>query len=405
MEAFLAQDAPSLDHNTSICILPWIHQHGDLEGNYAPCCFTLGSKNSIFGKGMSPLQAFNSSYMKSLRLGMLQDKRPTPCAVCYNWENNDIESHRKRMNSLYSKYFHLFDKTNKDGSLDSPPIYLDFRFGNLCNFSCRMCGSFASSSWSKEEKFHGTMSIDSPNHYDHWTNNDLFWTDLEKIKKYIKVLYFAGGEPFVQEGHYKMLQLFVDSGLAKNVRLSYNTNLSYQGIFKGYDLENLWSYFKSVELWPSIEGFEKRAEYGRKGLNMDLFKSNSEKFSKYISTYSLVSSVYSITSNIELIKWIKSINKTFSITNCENRNFHSTTIFSTDVKKQILSDYKKFLNTKQNLSSHELTSILDSLKHMMSRDDTHLSEKFKSFNQRSDLFRNESFENTFPELSTWYNSI
>jgi hypothetical protein len=405
LEVFLAQDAQSQEGNNSICILPWIHQHGDLEGNYAPCCFTLASKDSFFGKGMSPLQAFNSSYMKSLRLGMLNNQKPTPCAVCYNWENNGIESHRKRMNSLYSNYSHLYTKTNIDGSLDSPPIYLDFRFGNLCNFSCRMCGSYASSSWSKEEKYHKVLSTDSPNHYDYWTDNDLFWEDLEKIKKYIKVLYFAGGEPFVQEGHYKMLELFVNSGLAKDVKLSYNTNLSYQGTFKGYDLEYLWSYFKNVELWPSIEGFEKRAEYGRKGLSMNLFKSNSEKFLKYISTFSLVSSVYSITSNIELIKWIKSINKTFSITNCENRDFHSTTIFSKEIKRKILSNYKVYLNNNQKLSSHEINSIIDSLKHMMSRDDSHLSEKFKLFNQRSDLYRNESFESVFPELAEWYKNI
>ena len=23
------------------CILPWIHQHGDISGSYALCCFTL----------------------------------------------------------------------------------------------------------------------------------------------------------------------------------------------------------------------------------------------------------------------------------------------------------------------------------------------------------------------------
>ena len=46
-------------------------------------------------------------------------------------------------------------------------------------------------------------------------------------------MYFAGGEPFVQEGHYKMLQFLVDTGCSKNIELSYNTNLSYSGSFKG----------------------------------------------------------------------------------------------------------------------------------------------------------------------------
>ena len=325
------------------CILPWIHQHGDIEGNYAPCCFTLAHKENFFGKGTSPKEAFNSSFMKSLRLAMLNGERPNPCKVCYDWEDNGIESHRNRVNSLYSDYSFMFDKTNSDGSLDSPPIYLDFRFGNLCNFSCRMCGHYASSSWAKEEKHNGTLSKDTPNHYDHWTNNTKFWNDIDSIKKHIQVLYFAGGEPFVQEGHYKMLQLFIDSGLSQKIKISYNTNLSYDGEFKGYDIESMWSKFKSVELWPSIDGFGKQAEYGRKGLDLSKFIYNSNKFSKYIKTYSIVSSVYSITSNIELIQWIKSQDKSFSITNLENRDFHSTTIFSKKVKRQISEKYKNFL--------------------------------------------------------------
>ena len=59
------------------------------------------------------------------------------------------------MNSNFSDYTNLYANTKQDGSLNTPPIYLDFRFGNLCNFTCRMCGSYASSSWAKEEKYYG----------------------------------------------------------------------------------------------------------------------------------------------------------------------------------------------------------------------------------------------------------
>ena len=104
-----------------------------------------------------------------------------------------------------------------------------------------------------------------------------------------------------------MLNYLVDTGCSKNIELSYNTNLSYSGSFKGYDLEDLWKNFKNVELWPSIEGFNEKAEYGRKGLDIELFKNNSLKFSNYITTFSIVSSVYSINTNIDLIKWIKTI--------------------------------------------------------------------------------------------------
>lgn len=388
------------------CILPWIHQYGDINGDYGLCCFSIFSGNiNTFGKDLSPKQAFNSDYIKKTRLDMLSGKRVEACNVCYDWEDKGIQSHRERMNQRFSEYDKLYNATNQDGSVNNPPIYLDFRFGNLCNFSCRICGSYASSSWTKEEKYYKRLKQDAPNYYDHWTDNEVFWEDINEIKKYIRLLYFAGGEPFVQIGHYKLLDMLVQNDLAKNIELNYNTNLSYNGTFKGYDIEKLWKNFKKVDLWPSIDGFGDQAEYSRKGLDFDLFKSNSIKFSEYINTYSIVSSVYSITSNIELIKWIKSMNKSFNITNLVTPNYLSTTIFSKSVKKDIISKYKNELYSLKELSTYEVNTILDSLKHMNSRDDSSMSAVFKEKNTQSDLFRNESFESVYPELSEWYKNI
>lgn len=404
MEASLAQDEQS-QNNNSICILPWIHQYGDLSGKYGLCCFTLNHKNNLFGEGLSPLQAFNSDYMTSVRLAMLSGKKVSACKVCYDWEKDGIESHRQRMNLKYSHYSQLFNKTKNDGTLNTPPIYLDFRFGNLCNFKCRMCGSYASSSWAKEDKYFGKLDNNAPNHYDYWTNNEKFWEDIDYIKSYIQVLYFAGGEPFVQEGHYKMLDFLIKSGCSKNIELSYNTNLSYNGTFKGYDIEDLWSNFKSVELWPSIEGFGEKAEYGRKGLDFNLFNQNAIRFSKYIKTFSLVSSVYSISSNLDLIKWIKTLNKTFSITNLVNPSYQSPTIFNKEIKNKILNIYKNDSSFLDSLSHDEITSVKSSLKYMMSSDDSHLAQEFKLQTTKHDLYRNESFEAVYPELAEWYKNI
>ena len=75
------------------------------------------------------------------------------------------------------------------------------------------------------------------------------------------------------------------------------------------------------------------------------------------------------------------------------------------MKKEILKKYKNDLLSIDNLSESELYTILDSLKHMNSKDDVLLSTKFKEVNSRSDLYRNESFESVFPELAEWYKNI
>ena len=61
----------------------------------------------------------------------------------------------------------------------------------------------------------GWLDKDAPTHIDKWSNNDLFWNDLSKIKKHVKLVYFAGGEPFVQEGHYRFLQYMIDNDCTK----------------------------------------------------------------------------------------------------------------------------------------------------------------------------------------------
>ena len=104
------------------CILPWIHQYGDIEGSYGLCCFTLAKKGSLFGKGKRPLDAFNDDAIKKARLDMLSGKKVDACSVCYDWEDQGIDSHRIRMNNKFLSYENLYNKTNPDGSVKNPPI-------------------------------------------------------------------------------------------------------------------------------------------------------------------------------------------------------------------------------------------------------------------------------------------
>jgi len=385
-----------------------MHIYGHLTGEYALCCHTFGSQvpeeEKFFGKGLSPLEAFNSDYIKQVRLDMLDGKTPSACQVCDKFEEANTTSHRLQVNTRFQQYAKLVKHTNLDGSVKNPPFYIDIRFGNLCNFKCRMCGPEASSSWFKEnQKLKIFKSTYNKAVFDPWTNNEDLWRDIDKIKSHIKIIYFAGGEPFVQEGHYKLLEFLVDNNCT-DIELEYNTNLSYDAKFKTYDIEDLWKHFKSVQLWPSIDGFSDRAEYGRKGLNWDLFQKNATKFSKYISNFSIVNNIFSVSSNPDLIRWVKKQNKTFYITNLVNPPHQSVTILPIGLKEELIEKYKNLVyNT--DLNSHERSNILNSLKYLKSADDSYLASKFKNQNIQLDLLRNESFSATYPEFDEWYSNI
>ena len=264
MEASLQQDEQFPSNNVTGCILPWMHIFGSLSGNFYICCHAEYAQGTrVMGTYKQSLgEIWNSEDYKQARLNLLKGIIPTECKnACYDKEKQGSGSNRITANDRFNHYAHLQNKTNSDGSLDVTPAYLDIRFGNLCNFKCRMCGPYASTSWYKDSddpKWSKTI--------DYFTDNEDFWKDVPQYIPNLEEIYFAGGEPFVQEGHYKMLTLLIESGYAKNIHVSYNTNLSYSK-FKKYDLTQLWSNFKKVSIWPSIEGYGSRVEYARKGLD------------------------------------------------------------------------------------------------------------------------------------------
>ena len=98
------------------CILPWIHQYGDIEGSYGLCCFTLAKKGSLFGKDKRPLDAFNDDFIKKARLDMLSGKKVDACSVCYDWEDQGIDS--LEATALLTSFEHEFHTIFEDNVFD-----------------------------------------------------------------------------------------------------------------------------------------------------------------------------------------------------------------------------------------------------------------------------------------------
>jgi organic radical activating enzyme len=379
-----------------------MHIFGSLGGNFHLCCHAeFQASTTIVGTHEQPLKdIWNSDTYKKVRLDFLDNKPPVDCiTACYQKEIKGSTSNRLQVNKRFNKHSNLQDKTNKDGSVDNTPTYLDIRFGNLCNFKCRMCGPLSSTSWYSDSITPQNAIID------YFSENDNFWKDIPNFIPNLEEVYFAGGEPFVQEGHYKMLCTLIDSGYAKNISISYNTNLSYSK-FKKYDLKNLWSNFKKVSLWPSIDGYGKRVEYSRKGLSWSKFENNANIFKDNITTISSVISIYSITSMPELILWCKRNNFDFYGTTLIDPPELKVTCLPKKAKQDIVSLYKKFImDNKDTLSIHDLEQIKSWLVFMNSEDTSSLLPIFKKEQERLDILRKESFINTFTEFASWYKNI
>ena len=401
MEDSLQQEEQS--RKVKGCILPWMHLYGSLSGDYHLCChaqYVEPSDGVVGKKDQSLIDVWNSDVYKKTRKNLLNNKIPYVCKVaCYDKEKLGSDSNRLQVNKRFSHLSGLQNLTNEDGSLDVYPSYLDIRFGNLCNFKCRTCGPEASTSWYKDSPFKMTKVIDP------YTDNIVFWNSLPPLLPYLRDVYFAGGEPFIQDGHYKLLKILIDQGYSKNINLQYNTNLSYTK-YKKHDLISYWNNFKSVKVWPSCDGYGSRAEYNRSGLSWDTFSKNCSYFKKYISSISSVLSIFSITSMPDLILWCKQNDFDFYGTTLVYPENQSVTCLPTTQKNDIVKLYKKFVTDySEILTSHDLNQIKSWLLYIKNRYDSKLLDKFKTEQQRLDKLRNESFLTTFPEYASWYTNI
>jgi len=206
---------------------------------------------------------------------MLAGEELPECEVCTKkLLNTDV--YRSYWNQLFAKKINeAFEKTDETGATTMPTISFDYRFNNLCNFKCRMCGDMLSSSWEAESRKQGTWNTDNQP----WMASPL----KESIKKFqdtqiveeflsaiesrtIKEIYWCGGEPLMWDIHWRAMQRIIELGFAKDVYVRYNTNLSRTS-FKGIKLFDLLPQFQDWQICASLDGTAEVGEYIRDGLN------------------------------------------------------------------------------------------------------------------------------------------
>jgi hypothetical protein len=87
-------------------------------------------------------------------------------------------------------------------------------------------------------------------------------------------LEFTGGEPFMIQEHFDLLQTLVEKGVAHQVEIHYNTN----GTQWPKHAEAIWSHFRHVEIAFSIDDVGSRFEYQRTNAGWEEVQANLAKF-------------------------------------------------------------------------------------------------------------------------------
>jgi organic radical activating enzyme len=265
------------------CVLPWVSLETSPIGTVRPCCLAddeivddQGIKFDLNTANFGEIQ--NSQYMQTLRQEFLDGKKPRTCRKCWNEERSGRTS--KRMHTL-ERLKHMLP--DQPWTTDAKPlIFLDLKLGNICNLKCRICGSWSSSTFAAEELSQLGDNEQKKNSYHYqmlragaWPReNQLFWSEIDQVVDQIQYIEFTGGEPFMIQEHFNMLQGLVDRGIADRIEIHYNTN----GTQWPEGAEEIWKHFKTVEIAFSIDDVGARFEYQRSNAIWSEVETNIARF-------------------------------------------------------------------------------------------------------------------------------
>lgn len=404
-KTYLLQDSPTF------CMAPWIHLHIMPDASVIPCC--VAPYDDHFGNAQQETleEIWSSPKYCELRLKMLKGEKCATCQQCYELENSQILSKRLGINRRFAQFFPIVEETQQNGSLHKLDIkYFDVRFSNICNFKCRGCSPYLSSSWYEDyEKLYG-IKLDKKKLINCTANgtNDL-WQKLATLIPSIKEAYFAGGEPLMMEEHYKTLQVLLAHGRHDTV-LAYNTNMSVLR-YKNYDLIELWKQFRTVRVHISIDDLGSRGEYYRKGLNWNKLIKNLDTIKKKVPhVYFDITSTINITN----VYYLPELYLFFLQNGYINANGillnmlltpeeYSIQVLPVQFKQKV---HKKLKNSLTNLSTlmpnqdfdYYHQQILGVIDFMNKKDQSHLLHQFTQRTLELDTIREESFMSTYPEL-------
>jgi sulfatase maturation enzyme AslB (radical SAM superfamily) len=210
----------------NLCPAPWNSRMVHSNGTITPCCYT------------------QEQDIEKLKHDFLSGNRPSQCEYCWIQEDNNLHSPRQD-----------FINFAKESPLDSVEL-LSLDLGNYCNAECIICNGNTSSkrnTWARKHSINEfiplTISINEVQ------------LDFSLYSK-LKMVMLIGGEPMLHPKTKILLKSMIESGLAKNITISFNTNAS---IFD-QEIVSMLKQFKSILVTLSIDGAGAYFEYQRRPL-------------------------------------------------------------------------------------------------------------------------------------------
>jgi len=273
----------------TLCLAPWTHTYLSPQTERRMCCASREPAQSFrqyidteAGTGEYTPQTldewWNGQHMRDVRVRMLNGETLPECEVCNNKLLNTDVYRSYFWNMFKDKYIQIMSVTDwKTGHYNGHPISWDYRFSNLCNFKCRMCGDMLSSSWETEQKQHNMINWEDPKNnwqlpevrkkITEFQDQQIEQEFADAVEQHrVEEVYWVGGEPLMYEQHWRYMRRIIELGDGKNVYARYNTNLSRVD-YRGVNLyRDVLAHVRDWQICASLDGTGVTGEYIRTGL-------------------------------------------------------------------------------------------------------------------------------------------
>ena len=391
---------------------------------------------------INPAALHNTQHKKAQRKIMLQQQRPSECSYCWNMEDlGKLSDRHYRSSEPWAAVD--FDKIkNSTGEEDVVPSYVEVNFNNACNLKCSYCSPQFSSSWQQEVERHGAFPTLVPHnaaeHFsghrrpiparDHNPYVEAFWTWWPALYPELKHFRMTGGEPLMDRNTYRVFDYVLEHPKS-DLHLAVTSNFSVEP-----ELSN--KYFDHVQRlcntniehfmqYVSLDsGIGPQAEYIRHGLNFERLQRNVETYLTDIPyrnslTFIVTMNNLSVTGFLPLMQWILALRRAHSKT-------YQRVWFDTPVLRQpawqslqtlpesyaakleqardfMLANLETADNPFHGFKDYEVQRLERDIAWMRSAPPQPTAQAdFYRFFTEHDRRRGTNFENTFPEMITWW---
>ena len=392
----------------SICMLPWISIETSPMGTTRPCCLAHdeivddnGEKYDLTKTNLEVV--YKSQYMQNLRRQFRAGDKPATCQRC--WDEEDAGRTSKRMHTQV-RLKELYPQVDWANDTPNQLWFIDLKLGNICNLKCRICGSWSSSKWAAEEMDYLPAGADKKKHIAYtwlkagkWPEESPgFWENLKALLPNIRYFEFTGGEPWLIQEHWDLLEFAVKEGYGKNIDIHYNTNATQPPT----RLVPLLSELGRVDIAFSIDNVGDRFEYERFGADWEEANKIIDATHGLQIMYKNITTQLCFTINIqnvyyldELLAWADT--KRFGsiyFNMLHSPNHMSIQYMTPAARKLVLNKLKtKFWTTDKY--QQEIDNVIKFIELGPGSDGAEFLRQMK----QTDAYRKQNFADTHPEIA------